>query len=638
MKKYIVAAGLLFTLPLWALNDGFNFSECSGSGSFEQQIQHYGGDYENAITVGTIPIGIEGLNIELTSDKDVDIRLYGQNNDKIVHWPYGLLSHASEGITDYQGTEVTYSGYNGFDGEKGHEYINVSGTTKVPMTMKAFGYQAGFATVNYSWTGKEGCDNSGDGNFTQSIAHDALTLVGEIPAGIPNVEVLLKSDKDLDIQLYGEDGTVIVGWKPEGLLNGPSVELIDYHGMSIEWSGYNGLDGNKGHEYIAIMGKTTEKLTMKVYGYEAGFADVTYSWHEIPPTPTPTQEPCPDVYEPVCGQYMIIGGQETFGNMCELENASNIGYVHDGECNTTIEPTPTPTPQPYLDVDVDEPVCGYPWINGTFVFVPTTYQNMCHLGDANALYISEGECNDTIEPTPTPTPTVVPTPQPCLDIYEPVCGYIDADINNPQTYSNSCELENAEATWISDGECDITPTPTPQPCITKQELQNKVISGEDITDVNTSCITDMSELFLHADEFNQPIGNWDVSNVTNMAFMFSGAKIFNQDISAWDVSNVTNMNDMFAHTNKFNQDISNWEVSQVNNMNGMFWEAKAFNQPIWKWNVSFDTYMPIMFLDATSFAQNLSNWHVIKPELLEQFAEGSLMPKLYLPDFSTPTY
>jgi len=48
--------------------------------------------------------------------------------------------------------------------------------------------------------------------------------------------------------------------------------------MNITWSGYNGVNGHKGHEYIKITGDTTEMMVMKVYGYEAGSADVTYSW------------------------------------------------------------------------------------------------------------------------------------------------------------------------------------------------------------------------------------------------------------------------------------------------------------------------------------------------------------------------
>ena len=51
IKKTILLATTLLTTQLFALNDGFDFGEeCKGgSGSFEQQINHYMGDYENAI-------------------------------------------------------------------------------------------------------------------------------------------------------------------------------------------------------------------------------------------------------------------------------------------------------------------------------------------------------------------------------------------------------------------------------------------------------------------------------------------------------------------------------------------------------------------------------------------------------------
>jgi surface protein len=69
-------------------------------------------------------------------------------------------------------------------------------------------------------------------------------------------------------------------------------------------------------------------------------------------------------------------------------------------------------------------------------------------------------------------------------------------------------------------------------------------------------------MFSDAEDFNQPIGDWNVSSVTDMNFMFSGSS-FNQDISSWDVSSVTNMIYMFQNANAFNQDISSWSVDGV---------------------------------------------------------------------------
>ena len=39
---------------------------------------------------------------------------------------------------------------------------------------------------------------------------------------------------------------------------------------------------------------------------------------------------------------------------------------------------------------------------------------------------------------------------------------------------------------------------------------------------NTSNVTDMSTMFMGANNFNQDIGKWDTSNVTNMSYMFWG--------------------------------------------------------------------------------------------------------------------
>jgi surface protein len=57
-------------------------------------------------------------------------------------------------------------------------------------------------------------------------------------------------------------------------------------------------------------------------------------------------------------------------------------------------------------------------------------------------------------------------------------------------------------------------------CITLSELRQKINNNEDVTQVNTGCITDMSKLFYNNSTFNQDISGWDVSSVVNMSKMF----------------------------------------------------------------------------------------------------------------------
>jgi len=122
---------------------------------------------------------------------------------------------------------------------------------------------------------------------------------------------------------------------------------------------------------------------------------------------------------------------------------------------------------------------------------------------------------------------------------------------------------------------------------------------------DVSNVTDMKFMFDNS-TFNQPIGNWDVSSVTYMAYMFYNST-FNQPIGNWDVSNVTSMASMF-YNSTFNQPIGNWDVSNVTNMGGMFTIATSFNQPIGNWDVSNVTYTSGMFAIATSFNQPIGNW------------------------------
>ena len=176
--------------------------------------------------------------------------------------------------------------------------------------------------------------------------------------------------------------------------------------------------------------------------------------------------------------------------------------------------------------------------------------------------------------------------------------------------------------------------------------------NDDITNWDTSNVTEMKEVFTGWPEFNQDISNWDTSKVESMHGMFKSSKYvgnyymgptsFNQDISNWNTINVVDMSEMFLGATSFNQDISNWDVSNVKNMDYMFSGASSFNQPLGNWDVSNVKTMFGMFSDvtsigivafvgtyeynragSTSFNQPIGNWDVSNVETMTYMFSGA---------------
>jgi surface protein len=49
-----------------------------------------------------------------------------------------------------------------------------------------------------------------------------------------------------------------------------------------------------------------------------------------------------------------------------------------------------------------------------------------------------------------------------------------------------------------------------------------------------------------------------------MTGMLRDAKLFNQDLNKWDIRKVTNMSEMFYHASNFNiENISKWNTSAI---------------------------------------------------------------------------
>jgi hypothetical protein len=243
-----------------------------GSGEFQQPIED-----GSTVTVGTIPDTKMDVRIELTSDADVDIQLIDTaTGTELIAWPNGLIADSEEGCSTFEGVEFCYSGYNGDGTNLGHEWIEVRGATQRDLEMRAYGYAAGDAQVDYSWKALPDCVDTGDGEFTTFLQEQQVTEVGSIPAGKDNVRIELESSADVDIQLFDGD-TALVQW-PNGRLNGAGESSFEYNGVTVTYSGYNGNGTNLGHEFISIEGELQSEFTMKAFGYQTGTADVKYAW------------------------------------------------------------------------------------------------------------------------------------------------------------------------------------------------------------------------------------------------------------------------------------------------------------------------------------------------------------------------
>ena len=132
----------------------------------------------------------------------------------------------------------------------------------------------------------------------------------------------------------------------------------------------------------------------------------------------------------------------------------------------------------------------------------------------------------------------------------------------------------------------------------------------DISSWDVSKATNMTRMFASTSAFDGNLSSWNVSEVTDMSEMFTRTSAFDGDLSGWDVSGVTDMSEMFSFAKVFNGDISSWDVSGVTDMESMFYYAGAFNQDIPSWDASKVTDMSGMFYNAVAFDGNVSGWTV----------------------------
>ena len=139
------------------------------------------------------------------------------------------------------------------------------------------------------------------------------------------------------------------------------------------------------------------------------------------------------------------------------------------------------------------------------------------------------------------------------------------------------------------------------------------LTNLDVTKFNTSNVTDMSYMFYKCSSLtNLDVTKFNTSNVTDMSYMFDNCiNLASLDVTKFTTTNVTDMSHMFEACNSLtNLDVTKFNTSNVTNMSYMFDNCRSLTSlDVTKFNTSNVTDMSYMFnscrsltsLDVTKF-------------------------------------
>ncbi|EDH3593748.1 BspA family leucine-rich repeat surface protein [Listeria monocytogenes] len=156
----------------------------------------------------------------------------------------------------------------------------------------------------------------------------------------------------------------------------------------------------------------------------------------------------------------------------------------------------------------------------------------------------------------------------------------------------------------------------------------------DVSNFDTSQVTDMSYMFYGSVAINLDLSNFDTSSVTDMSGML-GDTAANLDLSNFDTSQVNNMSYMFDSSAATSLDLSNFDTSQVQEMSYMFYGSAATSLDLSNFDTSQVYDMSYMFADSVATSLDLSNFDTSQVTGMDYMFSGSAATSLDLSSFDT---
>lgn len=130
------------------------------------------------------------------------------------------------------------------------------------------------------------------GNSTLEVAllEGEITQIGIIPSNVSNIYVELFADEDVDLEIWDIDNDIpVLAYGNPNSIQGDSETQAEwtYQGLDFVYSGWVGVNGELGNEWLIIKGITDRnyKIQVKNWG-DNTIATVNYSWgnEEVIPT------------------------------------------------------------------------------------------------------------------------------------------------------------------------------------------------------------------------------------------------------------------------------------------------------------------------------------------------------------------
>ena len=213
---------------------------------------------------------------------------------------------------------------------------------------------------------------------------------------------------------------------------------------------------------------------------------------------------------------------------------------------------------------------------------------------------------------------------------EPVTSKLCTYINNKPVITTAYTYNYSKASSI-----DLSNNDTSNITNMSNMFMGSSATSINLSDIDTSNVTNMSGMFNRSQATTLDVSHFDTSKVTNMSGMFDNSKATTLDVSHFDTSKVTNMNSMFAESQATTLDVSHFDTSNVTEMGGMFSNSKATTLDVSHFDTSNVTGMGSMFSNSRVTILDLSHFDTSKVTSMYAMFRNLKVNSLDISNFNT---